>query len=108
METLQGAASTHRYLNVAFVGEHASGKSTVAGHLMKLLSPSIRLKSTFGDDKVSQKFIYAALFDKLRTEREQGLTITFHEGYAQSDKTKFQFTDCPGYPKYFKNLIRGI
>ncbi|TNV77624.1 hypothetical protein FGO68_gene8651 [Halteria grandinella] len=30
------------------------------------------------------------------------------KGSPQTDKIKFQFTDCPGYLKYFRNLIRGI
>ena len=57
-------------------------------------------------DKAS--FKYAWVMDKLRAEREQGLTIDFNIDKFETEKHIVTLIDTPGHTSYTKNMISGV
>ncbi|TNV78819.1 hypothetical protein FGO68_gene12637 [Halteria grandinella] len=43
-----------------------------------------------------------------RQEKRLGMSVDFHKEFVHTENTVFQFTDCPGFPLYLNNLIKGM
>ena len=99
-------------INVAFIGNKNSGKSTTIGHL--LLSTGyisqnefIKTKNYANDYGVSS-YKFSWLVDNIWGERTYKKTIIYHIKKFETKKYDFNLIDLPGDFHLRKNIIKGL
>ncbi len=93
-------------LNVVTCGSVDDGKSTLMGHLLFLTGNVPRDQLDSARDAQGQ-IDFALLFDGLRAEREQGITIDVAYRHLQTPQRHFLIADCPGHEQYTRNMVTG-
>ena len=92
------------------VGHVDHGKSTIFGRLLQEMGaiPPQKFeqlkKYCLDRDK---RFEYAFLFDALKDEQEQGITIDIARIPFAYNNKKFLLLDAPGHTEFIKNMITG-
>lgn len=99
------------HLNIVFIGQVDSGKSSLAGNILYLAgvvdARTIEKYKKLAEDNKRDSWYFAYILDVDEEERDKAITIEVGRATFETEQRRFTIMDAPGHKQYVANMIQG-